>query len=156
MKASKLKEGQARVVLLCCICGVLLHLRGHQESSPGRAWWCGWRGVWLKGRGRCLSGCLFAYIVFFRTQISGQLFLLIANKLNELRPFCFPANPFMLWCLLNDMGHSQKWQPSLLKVLRPHPALSQEKGKGCCSPKYQSHILWPLAGEGGLCDVWRL
>lgn len=66
--------------------------------------------------------------------------------------FCFPANPFMLWCLFNDQRHSQKWQPSLLKVLRPHPVLSQEKEVAAprnTEPTSCAHCL----GRVG-CVVW--
>lgn len=90
---------------------------------------------------------------FFFPQNPDQWSMLIANKLNELRQFCFPANPFMLWCLFNEQSHSQIWQSSLLKMLRPHVQPWARKKKGCCSPKYRAHILGRWLGRVG-CVVW--
>lgn len=59
----------------------------------------------------------------------------------------------MLWCLFNDQRHSQKWQPSLLKLFNTTcPALSQETEKGFCSPKKLSPP--PVATGGGEWAMW--
>lgn len=98
-----------------------------------------------------LFTCLYNF--FFRTQNSDQWFLLIANKSNELRPFCFLASPFMLWCLFNDQRHSEKWQPSLLEVLGPHVLPWVWKKKKVAAAQNTEPTSWALAGESGLCGV---
>lgn len=152
MKARKLKEGQARVVWL-------LHLWCAAPSQRASGKFS--RKNLMVGLERCLAEgtrkvfkwlftCLYNF--FFRTQISDQWFLLIGNKLNELRLFCFLANPFMLWCLLNDQRHSRKWQPSLLKVWRPHVQPWVRKRKRLLLPKIPS--LRPVATGQGEWAVW--